>query len=159
MATSTNIQFLGEGATLGDSSNSTIESFYFTGAIVAGDWVAFDPAIADFDVRVKTVHQSDDGDVVSLHGIVGVALESVDASLDTNYNGNKVKVCIAGGPVLANVDAAVVAGDLLVGSTAVGGQAEPAVQADTDPFPLICGVALEAEAGGFARVLVKRNLL
>jgi len=160
MATSTEINFLGDGGgVVGSSSNSTIESFFYTGVITAGDWVSFDPAIVDFADRVRTVEATDHTSVVSRNCIVGVALESVDASASTNYNGDKVKVCIAGGPVVAKVAATVAAGDVLIASSAAAGTALGGVQADTADYALVCGVALEDDVAGFARVLVARNLL
>ena len=160
MATSTEIQFLGDGGGVVDqSSNSTIESFFFSQAITAGDWVSIDHTIADLAVRVKTVRPTVAASAPSRAGVVGVALESVDPADPITYNGNKVKVCIAGGPVSAVAAATVVAGSVLVASGAANATGLNAVQADTVAFPLVIGVALTAEAAGFADVLVKRNLL
>lgn len=142
MATSTLIQFLGDGITTptgaaGDVINRRqVETFIAGGAITAGDWVQFDTAAADAD-RVLTVIQ---GTAAFANGnplICGVALATVAA-------GEQVNVVVAGYAEGANVAAAVnAAGIALVVDNTSAGRAVAIAAGDLAPA---CGVSLEAAA-------------
>ena len=152
MATSSEINFIGEGATATGGSNCVIESFKYSGVIVKGDLVCLDPSASTLIDTVKTVKAVDHTDALERQLVVGVALEGT-AGLDSE----SIQVVVAGGPVLAKAAATVAAGNQLVASAAAGATVLPAVQADTAGFPTLVGVALEddgATLAGFANIFV-----
>jgi hypothetical protein len=150
MATSTLIQFLGDGITTptgvsGDVINRRqVETFIAGGAITAGDWVQFDTGATDAD-RVLTVIEATAAFATGNPLVAGVALATVAA-------GEQVNVVVAGyaeGASVANAVAA--AGTALVVDNTAAGQAVAIAAADLAPA---CGVSLEAAAGNTCDVWV-----
>ena len=156
MATSSEIQFLGQGATALGGSNTVIESFKFSGTVVIGDLVCFDPAGTTLVDDVKTVKAVDHTSALQRQLAIGVAIDSSAAAVANDED--SIRVVVAGGPVLVKSINTVVAGDQLVASGAVAGSVVGAVQADTVDFPTLVGVALEAHGAtlaGHTSVFVK----
>lgn len=152
MATSSEIQFVGSGATDVGGSNCVIESFKFSGTIVKGDLVCFDTTASTLVDTIKTVKAVDHTSALQRQLVVGVALEG-----SANLDSETIRVVVAGGPVLAKAAATVAAGNQLVASAAAAATVLPAVQADTVAFPTLVGVALEDDGttvAGFANIFV-----
>lgn len=151
MATSTLIQFLGDGkaptGVEGDvSARRQTETFIAGGTIVAGDWVALDTSQADAD-RVAFITQA--AAIANGNGlVVGVALNGGPA-------GTQIRVVVQGYAEGANVAAAVTAGLALVVDNTAAGRAVAIAAGDLVPA---CGIALEnAAAGNTCDVLVYKN--
>lgn len=141
MATATTIQYLPNTATseLGgsvsiktQSNRRQIESFTSGGAIVVGDWVAFDTTQTDA-ARLSTVVQA--GAVVLGNSlVVGVAITAATAA------GETVQVVVDGYVEGANVVNGVATG-VSISVTAAAGRANATAAVDLAPS---CGVTLEA---------------
>jgi hypothetical protein len=141
MATATTIQYLPNTATseLGgsvaiktQSNRRQIESFTAGGAIVVGDWVAFDTTQTDA-ARLSTVVQA--GAVVLGNSlVVGVAITAAAVA------GDIVQVVVDGYVEGANVVNGVAIG-VSISVTAAAGRANATAAADLAPS---CGVTLEA---------------
>jgi len=153
MATNTMLQTLNDAASGGLASASNrrqVESFISYGAIAVGDWVAIAgvkaaapplPPITGPDAVLYV----EEAAAVALGNpqVIGVAITAA-----TGF-GERVDVVVAGFVAAANAAAGTAAGAPLTVET-VAGIAETAVTGDIH----MCGVALDAEAGGTAPVKV-----
>ena len=100
MATSTLIQFLGDGITspsgteAGTSNRRQVETFISGGAIAAGDWVSLDVSKTGAD---KALYVIEAPATASDARCIGVALAAASAA------GEQVRVVVAGYVAEANV--------------------------------------------------------
>ena len=158
MATSTLVQFLGDGVTTpsgigADSSNRRqIETFIAGGAIASGDWVSLDVSKAGAD---KALYVIEAPATASDARCIGVALAGAAA-------GEQIRVCIAGYVASANVVTGTGVGQALTPNGTAGrvgpaeyvgnGSGAAAIRA-----PTVCGVALTLAADNKAEVMVKKQ--
>jgi hypothetical protein len=132
------------------SNRRQVETFIAGGTVAAGDWVQFDTSATGAS-RVLTVIEATGATATGNPLVCGVCIGSAetDGSLTV---GSKVFVVVGGYVEGANVDNAVAAaGVALVVDNTGAGIANAYAAADTAP---ICGVSLEAAAGGKCDVWV-----
>ena len=150
MATSTLVQFLGDGITSptgagADTSNRRqVETFIASGAIAKGDWVELDNSKTGAD-RALYAKECTTVGTKGNAGAIGVALAAAAAN-------EQVRVVVAGYVAEAQVAAATVAGSALVGPITVAGRADIEVPGTTTGA--VCGIALAADTANLAPVLV-----
>ena len=150
MATSTLVQFLGDGITSptgagADTSNRRqVETFIASGAIAKGDWVELDNSKTGAD-RALYVKECTTVGTKGNAGAIGVALAAAAAN-------EQVRIVVAGYVEEAQVAAATVAGSALVGPITVAGRADIEVPGTTTGA--VCGIALDVDTANLAPVLV-----
>lgn len=162
MATSTLLQKLDVAADGFGSSTSNrrqVETFIAGETLVVGDCVSLDLAASADGDKGLVVVKGDTGTATDTC-VIGVVLRSV-APGGALTAGSQVEVVVRG-LVLANVDAATVAGSrLIVGSTA--GRLSVAADILASPGTLlveqrpIVAIAAEADTANFAKVYVLAN--
>ncbi len=151
MATSTLVQFLGDGITSptgagADTSNRRqIETFISSGAIAKGDWVELDASKTGAD-RALYVKECVGVGTKGNAAAFGVALAAVAAA------GEQVRIVVAGYVDEAQVAGTTVAGSALVGPIGTAGRAEIEVPGTTTGS--VCGIALDADTANLAPVFV-----
>jgi hypothetical protein len=140
MATSTLVQFLGDGITSptsieGDTSNRRqVETFIAGGAIAAGDVVAFDTSKTGAD---RVLYVTEAAQVANGNGLsCGVALAAATA-------GEQVRAVI-GGYALVSTHGGVALGNLLTAGGTSAGTVDGRIASDISPA---FGITLEARVG------------
>ncbi len=151
MATSTLVQFLGDGITSPSGTEATtsnrrqVETFISSAAIVAGDVVGLDNTKTGSD-RVLYVKQA--ANVATGNALaIGVALDSATAA------DQPVRVVVAGYVDSAAVTTGVAA-DAPLSVDTTNGRADTAAAANV----VICGVCLDTAAGNVAPVYVYKRV-
>ena len=135
------------------SNRRKVEVFLTGGTVAVGDWVQFNTAVTGA-ARVLSVITATGATATGNPLVCGVCIGSAetDGSLTS---GSKVFVVTAGYAEGAKVDNAVAAaGVALVVDNTGAGIANAYAAADTAP---ICGISLEAAAGGLCDVWVINN--
>lgn len=151
MATSTLIQFLGDGITSptgagADTMNRRqVETFISGGALTVGDWVELDASKAGADAALFAKECAGVGTKGNAAAF-GVTLDAAAGA------GERVRIVIAGYVEKANVAGATVAGSALIGPIGTAGRAEIEVPGTTTGS--VCGIALAADATNIAPVFV-----
>ena len=154
MATSTLVQFLGDGITTptgagADTSNRRqVETFISAGALTKGDWVELDASKtgADRALYVKEcVGVATKGNAAA----IGVTLDAAAGA------GEQVRIVIAGYVAEAAVASATVAGSALIGPIGTAGRAEIEVPGTTTGS--VCGIALDVDTANIAPVIVVKK--
>jgi hypothetical protein len=161
MATSTLIQQLGvaaDGFGSSTSNRTQVETFIAGETLVVGDCVSLDLAKSADGDKGLIVVKGDTGTATDTC-VVGVVLRSVSPG-GTLTAGSAIEVVVRG-LVLANVDAATVAGSrLIVGSTAgrlaLAADINEAGAAVVSQRPIVA-IAAEADTANFAKVFVLAN--
>jgi len=165
MATSTLLQKLDRvtdplvSGTVGSATNTMdraqTEWFLTSSAIAAGDWVAFDVALAGLSLADRVLFVKTAAVVAAGNPLTcGVALASVTGTAAAPA---KVQVVIGGLAPNAKVTVGVAQGTPLASSIATAGTAAAHTGGPGVLTAPVCGVALEAEAtyaAGFAPVWV-----
>jgi hypothetical protein len=159
MATSTLVQFLGDGITSpsgteADTSNRRqVETFISGGAIAAGDWVSLDVSKTGAD---KALYVIEAPATASDARCIGVALAAAAAA------GEQVRVVVAGYVAEANVATGTGIGQALT-PNGTAGRVGPAEYigngsgAAAVRIPTVCGVTLTLAAANKAEVMVKKQ--
>ena len=149
MATNTLLQSLNGSdnqATTGSSNRRQVETFLASAAIAVNDLVCLDltkSSNSDIPLYITKANRSAAGTVVA----IGFALNAATA-------GDEVRVTIAGLHESANV-AAISAGDRLIASDTVAGQAEAFTAAETVP---VIAYACDDHTANVAPVIVIKQI-
>jgi hypothetical protein len=144
MATSTLIQFLAPGEAGDTSHRRQTETYIASGAIAAGDVVAFDDGQTGAD-RALYVEQA--GIVATGNGLAaGVATAAAAA-------GEQVRVIVAGYAEGVSCAGGVATGAVVNAAGTAAGQVEAAVASDTAVF----GVTVGPEAGNRVDMIIYKR--
>lgn len=140
------------GSTVGTMDRTQTEWFQTSSAITAGDWVAFDVALAGLSLADRVLFVKTAAVVAAGNSLTcGVALNT------TTSVGGRVQVVVGGLASTAKVAAGVAQGAPLASSIAVAGTAATHTGGPGVLTSPVCGVALEAEGtyvAGYAPVWV-----
>jgi hypothetical protein len=146
MATNTILQSLNtsaEGAGTGSSARRQIETYIASGAIAAGDLVAFD--VTKTDDSDKCLH------IVKANSTANETVVAVGFALDAALAaGDPVQVTVAGLHESANVHVDTVTGARLIASSVAG---RAALYTGAESIPVIA-YAIEADTANYAGVIV-----
>jgi len=151
MATSSNVQYLSAGpADIAASNRRVTETFYAGAAIVIGDCVAMSTeATGGGADRVVTVVKAQ-SNAATARQACGILIAHDGASATTAAAGDRCTVVVKGYCEGANLEGAVVKGDILVSSTVAGQAAKFAGTEVVAPFAM----ALEDDTANVGDVWV-----